>query len=407
MMRTGTWHRRSAVVVLALAAWAVSAAGASAHTSSAAGGSSSRAVCKPVFSGASCYARIATNAAGQALTFARPSMATPNAGTPPFTPADIHTGYNLPVNSVVPQTIAIVDAFDDPTAESDLAFFNSTFGLPACTTANGCFRKLNQAGNAGPYPPFNSGWALEISLDIQWAHATCQNCKIILVEANSNSFADLAASVNKAAQLGANVISNSYGGNEFGGSFSAYQHKHVAITVSTGDNGYAAGTQFPASAPTVIAVGGTSLHLDSSSHYVSESAWSGAGSGCSSFYLAKKWQKNAPGQVCGTARGIADVSADADPNTGVYVYDTSISPPGWYQVGGTSLSAPIIGGVYALAGNAASVGFPSKIPYKNKTALHDITTGNNGSCGGSAICTAKIGWDGPTGMGTPNGIGGF
>jgi subtilase family serine protease len=204
-----------AAVALALAATAVTAGGASAHTSStaAANGAAkgSRAACAASFSAASCYARIATTAGGAALTFATPSVAgaNPDAGTPPFTPQDIHTAYNLPVNAPNAQTIAIVDAFDDPSAESDLAFFNSTFGLPACTTANGCFRKLNQAGNAGPYPPFNSGWALEISLDIQWAHSICQNCKIMLVEGNTNSFADLAASVNKAAQLGATVISNS------------------------------------------------------------------------------------------------------------------------------------------------------------------------------------------------------
>jgi subtilase family serine protease len=322
---------------------------------------------------------------------------------------DIHTAYDLPmIGAGPPQTIAIVDAFDDPTVESDLAMFDAVFGIvPPCTIADGCLVKLNQHGMPGPYPPFDAGWALEISLDVQWAHATCQSCKIMLIEADSPTFANLAAAVNKAAMLGATEISNSYGGHEPGGSFKAYQHKHIAITVSTGDDGFAAGTQFPASAPSVIAVGGTTLHLDPASHYLSETAWSGAGSGCSAFYAPKKWMSPVASFVCSSKRGIADVSADADPSTGVLVYDTSISPPGFYEVGGTSLSAPLIAGVYGLAGNAATVAFPSQLPYKHHGPLHDVTAGSNGTCGGSPICTAMPGWDGPTGLGSPMGPGAF
>src|SRR5262249_47886328 len=153
-----------------------------------------------------------------------------------------------------------VDAFDDPNAESDLGVYSSTFGLPPCTTVNGCFKKVNQNGGTTP-PPSNVGWAEEISLDLDMAHGLCPNCKILLVEANDNSFTNLAKSVNRAATMGATEISNSYGGGEFGGSFSSYNHKNIAVTVSSGDGGFSAGTQFPASAPSVVAVGGTSLHV--------------------------------------------------------------------------------------------------------------------------------------------------
>jgi subtilase family serine protease len=364
-----------------------------------------RPACADTGTGAHCFALVTTTATGADAALATPSIVT--AG-PPFGPADFHAAYNLPATAPVAQTIAIVDAFDDPNAESDLAVFSSTFGLPPCTTANGCFKKVNQNGGSAP-PPSNVGWALEISLDVDTAHGICPNCRILLVEANDNSFTNLAKAVNRAAVMGATEISNSYGGSEFGDSFSAYNHKNIAITVSSGDGGFSAGTQFPASAPSVIAVGGTSLHVHADGTYSSESAWSGAGSGCSAFYLPKsfqasnvQWQNECPGG----GRGVADVSADADPSTGAYVYDT-FGEPGWLQVGGTSLSAPLIAGVYALAGNAASAQYPAKLPYKHKGQLHDVTTGSNGSCGGGRICTAKTGLDGPTGLGTPRGLGGF
>jgi hypothetical protein len=300
------------------------------------------------------------------------------------------------------QTIAIVDAYDDPNAESDLAVYRSQFSLPPCTSSNGCFRKVNQTGGS-TYPNANSGWAQEISLDLDMASAVCPNCKILLVEASSNSFANLGTAEDYAA-ANANVVSNSYGGSEFSSETSStynghYNHPGVAITVSSGDNGY--GAEFPAASQYVTAVGGTSLQSDSSNRGWNETAWSGAGSGCSAYVSKPSWQTDSG---C-TRRTIADVSAVADPNTGVSVYDT-YRAGGWLVFGGTSVSAPLVGSVYALAGNAGSVTYGS-FPYSHGNALNDVVSGSNGSCGGSYLCTAGPGYDGPTGLGTPNGLGAF
>jgi subtilase family serine protease len=406
MPRSAIRHRRRAALSAAVA---VGASLALAAPALADGGQTSVAACGQTASGARCFADVVATTAGVALPLVAPNAGlAPATAGPPYDPSEIHAAYNLPTTAPSAQTIAIVDAFDDPNAESDLATFSSTFGLPACTTANHCFRKINQRGGT-TYPAPDGGWGLEISLDVQWAHATCQNCKILLVEADSNSFANLAAAVNEAVSQGANVVSNSYGGHEFGGSYSAYNHKHVAITVSSGDGGYAAGTQFPASAPTVVSVGGTSLYVNAGGTYNHESAWNLAGSGCSAFYnpLAFKAANGDLAGACAPFTGVADVSAVADPNTGVYVRDTFAPYSGWYEVGGTSLSAPLIGGVFALAGNADTPARAEKLPFTHISHLHDVTTGSNGSCGGARICTAMPGWDGPTGLGTPNGVTAF
>jgi hypothetical protein len=300
------------------------------------------------------------------------------------------------------QTIAIVDAYDDPNAESDLGVYRSQFGLPPCTAANGCFSKVNQTGGTS-YPRGDAGWAQEISLDLDMASAICPNCKILLVEATSNSFANLGGAVDYAAAH-ANVVSNSYGGSEFSLETSSaynghYNHPGVAITASSGDSGY--GVQFPAASQYVTAVGGTSLARDSSARGWSETVWSGAGSGCSTYVPKPAWQTDGD---C-SRRTVADVSADADPNTGVSVYDT-YRTGGWLVFGGTSVAAPIIASVYALAGNAGSVTYGS-FPYSRSSALYDVRSGSNGSCGGSYLCTAGPGFDGPTGLGTPNGSGAF
>jgi subtilase family serine protease len=332
-----------------------------------------------------------------------------------YGPAQFHGAYALPTTSGAPQTIAIVDAYDDPTAKADLDTYDSAYGLPpfptcsaAVTTA--CFQKVNQNGAASPLPRKDPGWALEIALDVETAHQICQNCKILLVEASTNSFSNLAAAVNTAVRLGANVVSNSYGGTETSSSLGgAYDHPGVAITVSSGDNGY--GVQSPASFATVVAVGGTTLNVTSANAYAGETAWSGAGSGCSAFFGAQAWQTSRADwgtTGCSTRRGVADVSADADPNTGASVYDSTKyqGQSGWFRVGGTSLSAPLVGAVYALAGNASSVSNPASIPYANEGSLHDVTAGTNGSCA-TSMCTSGPGYDGPTGLGTPNGISGF
>jgi subtilase family serine protease len=353
-------------------------------------------VCPSAAAGeARCHSLVRVDNSGQPLPTATPSG---------YGPADLQSAYNLPSGTAGSgQTIAIVDAFDDPNAESDLAVYRRQFGLSACTTANGCFKKVNQTGGTS-YPRGNSGWAQEISLDLDMASAICPNCHILLVEANSNSFANLAAAVDEAAALGANVISNSYGGGEYANEItdqSHYNHPGIAITVSSGDAGY--GVQFPAASQYVTAVGGTSLTTASDSRGWSETVWSGAGSGCSAYITKQSWQVD---PLC-SRRTVADVAADADPNTGVAVYDTyRVHPGGWLVFGGTSVAAPIIGSVYALAGNAASVIYGS-YSYGHTSSLFDVTSGSNGSCGGTYLCTGVVGYDGPTGNGTPNGTGGF
>jgi subtilase family serine protease len=329
------------------------------------------------------------------------------AGTPSgYGPADLQSAYSLASASSsqgIGQTIAIVDAYDDGNAEADLAVYRSQFGLPACTTANGCFRKVDQNGGTN-YPRGDAGWAEEISLDLDMASAICPNCKILLVEASSNSFANLTKAVNTAASLGANVISNSYGGNEFSQETnstysSPYNHPGIAITVSSGDAGY--GVEFPAASPYVTAVGGTSLRNSGGSW--TESVWSGAGSGCSAYVAKPSWQTD---PNC-SRRTVADVAAVADPNTGVAVYDTyRLHPGGWLVFGGTSVAAPLIGAVYALAGNAGTINYGS-FSYSHSASFNDVTSGSNGSCGGLYLCTGKAGYDGPTGNGTPKGAGGF
>ncbi|HEX9056681.1 MAG TPA: S53 family peptidase [Ktedonobacterales bacterium] len=338
-----------------------------------------------------------------------------------YMPCDLRSAYNLTSASASNgsgATVAIVDAYDDPNAESNLQTYRSTFGLPTCTSANGCFKKVNQTGGTS-YPSANGGWAEEESLDIDMVSAICPNCHILLVEANSNSFADLAASVDYAASVtGVVAISNSYGGGEYSTETTDeahYNHPGIAITVSSGDSGY--GVEFPAASRYVTAVGGTSLSRANNSRGWSESVWSnsstqGAGSGCSAYEPQQAWQAipniTAAPASC-SRRAVADVSAVADPNTGVDVYDTYCDfngcGTGWLVFGGTSVASPIIGSVYALAGNASTVTYGS-YSYSHTANLYDVTTGSTASCG-SDLCAAAAGWDGPTGNGTPNGTGGF
>jgi subtilase family serine protease len=325
----------------------------------------------------------------------------PNAATPSgYGPADIRSAYNLSTSSSA--TVAIVDAYDDPTAAADLATYRSRYGLPSCTTANGCFRKVNQTGGT-VYPRKDGGWAQEISLDLDMVSAACPTCHILLVEAKTSSFANLGAGVNYAAKVnGVVAISNSYGGGD-SAETAAYNHPGIAVTASTGDSGY--GVQSPASFPHVIAVGGTALtKATSTSRGWSESAWSGAGSGCSTINPKPTWQ-TAVTQCNGKAS--ADVSAVADPNTGVAVYDSTSyqGHAGWMVFGGTSASSPIVASVYALSGNTA--GYPALHTWANPGGLNDVTIGANGTCATAIWCHAAPGWDGPTGLGTPNGTNAF
>jgi subtilase family serine protease len=330
-----------------------------------------------------------------------------------YGPADLQSAYNLAAAAASAggsQTVGIVDAYDDPNAASDLSVYRSQFGLPACTTANGCFRKVNQSGGS-TYPRANGGWAQEISLDLDMVSAICPNCHILLVEAKSSSLANLGTAVNEAVKLGANEVSNSYGGSESSSDPSYdtdyYKHSGVAVTASSGDNGY--GVEYPAASQYVTAAGGTTLtRASGTTRGWTETAWSGAGSGCSAYDAQPSWQSSVANisTVC-SRRAVADVSADANPNTGVAVYDSykyqGVS--GWLVFGGTSVASPIIASVYALAGNAASVTYGS-YPYGHTSSLYDVVSGSNGSCG-TDLCNAGSGWDGPTGLGTPDGTGGF
>ena len=322
-----------------------------------------------------------------------------------YGPADLQAAYALPSGGSG-QTVAIVDAQDDPNAESDLATYRSTYGLPACTTANGCFSKVNEHGQASPLPSPDAGWAGEISLDVDMVSAVCPSCHILLVEADQPTIDDLGTAVNTAVSLGAKFVSNSYGGPEDGSENSYdsqyYKHAGVAITASTGDSGF--GASYPATGAGVTAVGGTSLNRDGSQRGWGETAWDGAGSGCSQDVPKPSFQANVNTGCANRAE--ADVSAVADPNTGVAVYDT-YQESGWNVFGGTSASAPIVASVYALAGAPGGSDSPNSYPYAATGGLNDVTSGSNGTCSVSQQCNAGPGWDGPTGLGTPNGTSAF
>jgi subtilase family serine protease len=321
-----------------------------------------------------------------------------------YGPADLQKAYELPATAGSGETVAVIDAYDDPTAERDLATYRSHYGLPPCTTANHCFRKVSQTGTTH-YPEADSGWAEEESLDLDMVSATCPRCHILLVEATSASMANLGAAVDEAVTLGADAVSNSYGGPDASDhSYGRYYHHvGVAITASAGDSGY--GVSYPASSKWVTAVGGTTLTRTSSARGFTESAWSESGSGCSTTN-ATTWQD--PSITGCAGRAVADVSAVADPDTGVAVYDSYSDEgvSGWLTFGGTSASAPIIAGVYALAGDAFSVSDAAPL-WSSHVGLHDVTRGNNGSCPTHQWCTARRGWDGPTGWGTPDGVTAF
>lgn len=332
-----------------------------------------------------------------------------------YGPSDLQDAYGLTdaaSSSGSGETIAIVDAYDDPNAAADLAKYRTYYGLPACTVANGCFKKVSQSGSTTSLPSADSGWAEEESLDLDMASAVCPNCKILLVEATSSSMANLGKAVNEAVTLGAKFVSNSYGGSESSSDTSYdtsyFKHAGVAITVSAGDEGY--GAEYPAASKYVTSVGGTALSTSSTTRGWTEKVWNtssteGTGSGCSAYDAKPTWQTDT-----GCAkRTISDVSAVADPATGVSVYDSYGVTAGWYTFGGTSASAPIIAAVYALAGTPGSSDYPASYPYADTSALNDVTSGSNGTCSSSAayLCTAKSGYDGPTGLGTPQGTDAF
>jgi hypothetical protein len=330
----------------------------------------------------------------QPMTKGRPTRT----GTPSgYGPADLASAYNLPTTTAGSgQTVGIVDYGNDPNAEADLGVYRSTYGLPPCTTANGCFKKVNEQGVEGSYPKNNRSWSGEISLDLDMVSAVCPNCKIILVEV-SKSFDN---GENTAINLGANVVSNSYGASLPAGYDAAFDHPGHILTVASGDSGYSSSTTYPDGYGTVVSVGGTSLKKASNARGWTETTWSGSTSECSTGVAKPSWQSD----IGCSARTETDVSAVADPNTGLSVYLT-YGGNGWTVYGGTSASSPILAGVYALAGNEGSLTYAQSV-YTHASSLNDVTSGSNGSCGGY-MCNAGLGYDGPTGNGTPNGLAAF
>ena len=414
----------TAVVLGLLAAsfaGSVPSAAASPTSSPVAQTSSVAAACPaPTPGTAQCQALVRTDVTAASAAAVSPQSG-PGGG---YGPADLRSAYSLPTGTEgTGMTIAIVDAYDLPSAEADLATYRTWYGLPACTTANGCFHKVNE--NGGSTPPsttaVGTGWDYEISLDLDMVSATCPNCHIVLVEANSNLYNDLGTGVNTAVTMGAMAVSNSYAGPE-GSAFNEtyldstyFNHPGHAIVASTGDCGYDCVGQFhgsvlnsvgyPAASPDVVAVGGTSLSGSVGSGWT-ETAWGngygGAGSGCSINEARPSWQ---PAGACGSMRSEADVSAVADPATGVAIVLNGL----WGIEGGTSAAAPIIAGIYGLGGTPTAGSYPASHLYSDTADLNDAVGGNNDvtyhTCpSGSLLCNGKVGYDGPTGLGTPSGI---
>jgi subtilase family serine protease len=336
--------------------------------------------------------------------------------TPPttaFTPSQIRHayGFDLITNQGAGQTIALVDAYDDANAASDLSVFSQQFNLPACTISSGCFRQLYSSGRK---PAANANWAVEIALDIEWAHAIAPQAKIMLVEAPSNNLSDLLSGVDFAVRNGASVVSMSWASAEFSSERSLDNHfvvTGVTFVAASGDNG--SGVNYPAASPDVIAVGGTSLALDKSGNYSSESAWSGSGGGLSNYEYEPLVQAQFPiaDDIHGT-RGVPDVSYNANPGTGYAIYDSiGLSGySGWFQVGGTSAATPQWAALIAITNservaarkaNLSATGTSVYAVGKSSLAtnFHAVTTGSNGSCG--KICDAFAGYDYVTGLGTP------
>lgn len=393
-----------------------------------------------------------------------------------------------------PQTIALVDPYNYLGAEGDLKVYDEEFGLPVCNAANGCFEQVNQNGEKAklPFPSsvgqrhaaeslcesttvseseseaacqaveLADGWSLEMSLDIEMAHAICQNCHIVLVEAQDSVSTSLEVAEQTAARsrneggVGAGEVSNSWGGSEPTSDSEAFNHPGTVIVAASGDDGYlhregfGSGPEYPASSPHVVSVGGTSLTMTGAGGqaWASEPVWADSGGGCSANFPAPTWQHEASDWSsvgCGTGaqsrRASNDVAADADPYTGVAVYDSvpylasgepprDGKPPGWTPIGGTSAASPIVASMFALAGGAHGVAYPAQTLYSHLASglLHDITEGGNGQCEGfygggcsgsmvplsledcgrgALICNASAGYDGPSGVGTPDGIGAF
>jgi hypothetical protein len=335
---------------------------------------------------AKCFAHVKT-VVSQPLASVQPSG---------FGPAQFRSAYSLPSISPDPITIAVVVAYHDSRLSSDLKTYSASMGISPPPS----LIQLNQRGKPSTGSS-NLGWSLEESMDVETVHGICPNCPLVVVEADSPSMANLLAAEDMAAAQGAKVISNSYGGDETtdeSRSDAQLQHRGVVEVFSSGDNGY--GVSYPAASPGVVAVGGTSLRLTGSGRRSSETVWSGSGSGCSELEDKPVWQKDS---AC-LRRTVVDVSADADPATGAAVYDSKgyQGQKGWFVLGGTSLSAPLIAGIYGLTGGGA---VPGDL-YRHPSYFYDVSTGSTASCG-SYLCRGAKGYDGPSGLGAPSGLKAF
>jgi PKD repeat protein len=389
-----------------------------------------------------------------------------------YTPGDLQTAYgvsSLAATAGAGQTVGIVDFGGDTHIASDLATFDAQYNLPGCTAANGCLTIVNENGAAAPIPADNEDDDVETSLDLEAVHSLCESCKILLVEIQQTDggayTSDIDKGENTAVALGADEVSNSFGGPEDDASDPAFDHPGVALVASAADQGYdfwddpydyddPGVPSSPASYSTVIAAGGTQLELNADGTRKTETVWNedpigdaaadgATGGGCSQFVSAPAWQLSLPNwseSGCGTDRLDNDVSAIADPDPGFDIYDSvDWSSTGWGQVGGTSLSSPVLTGIIALAGGPGGIDYPARTVYANSAAspldFFDVTSGGNAickggsdkpgstcatdaandgetinsgdDCGGTIACNAGAGYDGPTGVGTPNGIAGF
>jgi hypothetical protein len=324
----------------------------------------------------------------------------PDAAAAGYGPSDLASAYALPTSLKPTVTIAIVDAFGYPNAESDLAQYRSKYGLPPCTVASGCLTIVNQQGQKTPLPsppPANDDWTVETALDLDMASAACPKCKLLLIEANDDVGEGLFIANDTAATLGAVVASNSWGGPDNGTSAQEethFNHATVGYFVATGDNGYNATPDYPSTSAYVTGVGGTSLVKSASTRGWAETTWSGGGSSCSTTIAKPTYQS---GAGCPNGRAASDVAAVADPNTGVIIYNSANG--GFLVIGGTSAASPLVAAIYALTKHSNAG--PS-FSYKNPAMFFDVTSGTNGTCT-PPLCTAGTGWDGPTGNGTPNG----
>ena len=405
-------HHRLPAVLAATLILVITALSTAVAASAAPGAGRLRPACPaPPPGQARCYVLVAPQTAvNAALAAGRPAQ--PQG----LSPQDIDQAYRLPVARGRGSTVAVVEAYNTAHLARWLSIYRRQYHLPACTQASGCLRIVNQQGQRSPLPnsglAVTYGWDAEASLDVSMVSAACPRCHILVVEARTQDFSDLATAEDTAARLGAVAISNSYGGRE-DGALQAYarhyQHPGHVIVVSAGDSGFTAAS-FPANLSTVTAVGGTVLTRAHNARGWAERVWNNqagaGGSGCSAYVAKPAWQHDphCPG------RTVADVAAVA---WNIPIYDTNYG--GWLSVGGTSAGSPLIAGLYALAGHTAT--FKPGQEYRHPHAFFDITRGNNAwvydgippglLCGGDYLCTARAGYDAPTGLGTPDGTSGF